>query len=391
MNEAIKIKLKLLDGTEAERTFFKLYPPYEEKIFVYVWLKENNDDTFTPMYVGKTTNGVRRWRKERKIKECKALYNGIQYHKNKLKPFVICFCDRENLSELEYHWFNILKTSTLYNGYNIRVPLLNTVVIPEYILKIQSMLNDGKDCFDIISLYPYMSLEAIRSINRGNRWFNPKYKYPLNSLPAQISYIGHYDKEGNLLEVYGSISQASRTTKTSRGAIRNMVTKTYGFFRKYEKAEKVCDNIGEINYEIKSYIIAQYDINGKLVCVYSSLKAASKAIGKENSWGREHIKQCLSTGKGIICYGGFLWRNYEKEEDVPKTIIPIKPKTGKNGGKTVYCYDDKGSLVNIFQNCHRAADFLGNPGCYSQIAEKARMKSKKMYKGFYWSYTKYEE
>lgn len=316
----------------------------KNKIFIYGWFLVNLDGNLIPKYIGQTITGSRRWYQERTRNQCKILYNGIKKYKEKLKPFIIEFTNKESLNKLERHYYDFFKTAYSLGGYNITVPETNRREEPSVVKKIKQLLLQQNLTYTDISQLVKASVSYIKQINLGTVWFEQTLQYPLNSaiyghhkadsIVKENELVCYYDKHGNLIKTFNTISDAVSFTGVCYHTIHNMIKNNYGYFRSYT-IEQIRNKI-EIVVKKKSTLkVIQYSAKGEYIADFPSIKAASKATGIK----REVISACIKQKDNLNCDGRFIWiLNNGKEplKKLPSSKIKIKKKlTGKFGGFTL--------------------------------------------------------
>lgn len=341
----------------------------QNRIFIYGWFLVESNDILIPKYVGQTINGYNRWNQERIKNNCAALYNGIHKHKEKLKPFIIEFTQAENLTELEQYYYNFLKTSYTFGGYNILVPKLHRQEEPEVVKNIKQDLKNKLNCKEISEKYS-VSRSSILHINRGISWFNELEQYPLNkelvsklvfkksiSQLKQGEIICYYNSSGKLVKTFDSISEASLDTGFSRHTIVRMMKDKYGYFRSFEKSN-IVDFIKIVQKKKPTLSVLQYTKDGNYLNTFTSIKTASKATGIK----REVISACIKQKDNLNCDGRFIWILNEGKEilkKLPPSKIKIKKKlTGKFGGFTLKQFNGT-ACVATYKSINEAARSLG--------------------------------
>lgn len=378
--------LKLLHTHEHIK--FKLLPEalYDEKMgksFIYCWLLQNTDNTFTPMYIGQTTAGKRRWQQERTRKGCVALYNGIQYYKENLIPCIIQFVAVSDLVKYEQLFYEKFYTDSIYNGYNIKIPNQYRRSPSTLVTTIKEYLLQGKT-YDQIIKELACKRNIVRAINLGLAWADNKTQYPINKLAGKSTFktlgktkvIGEYDEHGKLINTYDSILKAAKATNRSPTTVKNMCELKYGFFR-YDYKDHLP---AYINIIIKNRPITgkiwQYDLSGKFIASFNSVKAAAKATGI----ARSHINGCVLCKE--LQAGGFLWKRVHNEVESCAPKFNSSAKTGKFGGKPIMQLSLDNKCINKFKSVNEAARQTGFK-C-STLAKAAR-EQKKAY-GYFWKY-----
>lgn len=358
------------------------YVSKNKKTFIYCWMLKNSDNTFTPMYVGQTTTGKRRWNQERNRNGCIALYNGIHAHPETLAPYIIKFVAEEDLNYYEQLFYLKFYTDSQYNGYNIKIPAQHRKTAPELVNKIKILLQQGKT-YKYIKEQLNCKIELMRAVNLGHSWQDDTLTYPINKYAGKSTFkelgnkkvIGRYDANGQLLASYSSILQAAKASQITTSTIRRMCEGQYGFFR-YDRPELLPKQIIIIEHARKvKGVINQYNLDGNFIQSFASVKEAAR----KTKISRTHINGCV-LGKEPQA-GGFLWRR-QTEPTEQVAVINHTAKTGRFGGKLIGQFSLDGTLICTFKSVNEAARQT-NYNC-SNIARAARTNGTAS--GYYWKY-----
>ena len=84
--------------------------------------------------------------------------------------------------------------------------------------------------------------------------------------------------------------------------------------------------------------IVSYDFNGKLVRVYETAKEASQKLGLFDRTIDKAIRMNTTAG-------GYLWRRYNSEEDIKKTIEPYRKEKKSTISQPIIRIDSEGNEV----------------------------------------------
>ena len=129
-----------------------------------------------------------------------------------------------------------------------------------------------------------------------------------------------FDLQGNLLRQYDGLGMASKEENISKGNIENVCThrngkKTLnGFIFMYE--DDYIKN-GFIGYKsTKNRMINKYDLNGKFICSYESIKQAGESIPYLSNNGESNIT-AVCRGRQKTAYG-YIWRYSDDVDDINK-------------------------------------------------------------------------
>jgi hypothetical protein len=235
-----------------------------------------------------------------------------------------------------------------------------------------------------------------RAISGGYKWvFEEEYDYNLptsnkndsyyQKLASQISKtksagakfvpVAQYSLEGNFIQIYDSIKSASISTGTDRISLgqccRLEIKSANGFLWRYanETPEvKITPYLRKKRFD--SYEVAQYDINGDLICIFSSLDKVKEVADRTAVYD-------VINGKSKTA-GGYQWQKYSGQ----KKIEPLYYET--NRGKKVQQIDIKSDkVINEYDSLSDASIKTG----YSKSTiGKAAKGDRKTANGFKWKY-----
>ena len=138
----------------------------------------------------------------------------------------------------------------------------------------------------------------------GYIWRYEKYK---NIFPENINQYNQYDLNGNYIQTFYSIEEASKALGHKHLAISqvcNGLRKLAGGYqwRSYKK-DKIEPYMEQERIPVNRKIICQYDMKGNFIQEFSSIKLAEKYLGLKSSGG---ITMC-ATGKRKSAYG-YIWK-----------------------------------------------------------------------------------
>lgn len=216
----------------------------------------------------------------------------------------------------------------------------------------------------------FLGEREIYWINFYNSYYNG-YNATLGGDGVFTRQIMQYDMKGNLIAEYDNIQQAIKNTQISESVIRGVCQKRYKTAKNY--IFKYKDDKTEINtlisealknkhYKIQVY---QYDLSGKLIHIWNSVKEANINSGITN------ISRALNQSKPC---GNYIWRTFDKDFydnlDLNSIIIQLSK-------------DNK--ILNYYSSFLEAAKALGkNQG---NVISRA-CKNNKMAYGYKWKYLK---
>ena len=139
----------------------------------------------------------------------------------------------------------------------------------------------------------------------------------------------------------------------------------------------LCGNSNRVTINFKQ--VSCYDLNGNKIKTFDCINDAARFYNIADT----NIGECCKHRVGAITINNMYWE-YGNQDN----IVPIKPKTGKHGGKTVYQYDlTTGVYLQSFSSLANAERFLNKPGGNKNISAACLGKIKSAY-GYKWSYEK---
>lgn len=165
-------------------------------------------------------------------------------------------------------------------------------------------------------------------------------------------YIAQYSSDGNLLNVYSSLQEASENTGITTSRIgdccRGARPIAYGYLFKY------CDTPSDAPVTIDAYytyknldkVVAQYSLGGNLLNVFKDRIRAAKETGISCSV----IDNCCNGLKNTV--RGFQFRYYDDVNSVCPSIL--KYVKYPDSEKYVAQYSPKGDLVQLFESSEEA-------------------------------------
>lgn len=199
-----------------------------------------------------------------------------------------------------------------------------------------------------------------------------------------------YDLNGNMLKIFDSCTEAAIEMfkdKNKRNGICKCAsgeTKTsYGYiWRYYEdvldddnrvKNNLEHDDVVKLNTRNKTDInnipVYKFDLNGKYICMYDSIKDASV----DTNIGYNSIRACL-TGKQNVA-GGFRWKIADGNQN-----IAIKENKNK---KMVCQFDLSWNYIGSYESVTKASEITGIGVASIQKCASGKNKTAG---GYYWAY-----
>lgn len=202
---------------------------------------------------------------------------------------------------------------------------------------------------------------------------NKKITYLIDQFSLQGEYLGTHKNATQAARLFTDSPRAgNHILQVCRGE-RNIA---YGYQWRFHLKDSKCESI--INLQ-KEKEVSCYNLNGQLIQTFSSLAQAAKYYNIDDG----AISECCH-GKLKTAYNKYWCFGHNNKIEI------IKPKAGKNGGKTIYQYDAKTRLLlNEFQSTSMAAQKIC-PGSASNISRTAIGKGKTCH-GYLWSYLKFEK
>lgn len=212
---------------------------------------------------------------------------------------------------------------------------------------------------DLIAEYKANNVNYGYNISNGGDGIGDDYSYLC--VPIDM-----YDKQGNLLKSFKSITEAEEKTNCSsiNQYIRGKNKTSGGFVWRYstDSFDKYSCN----NEVIRSVI--QYDMDGNVIAEYNSIAHAERVTKNKG------IKNCI-TGQHKTS-GGFIWRY--KDDPFDKYDLEYKPK-----GKIIKQYSLGGTYIKTYSTCEQASYETGiNAGHISDVCSGKRLSCG----GFVWRY-----
>lgn len=236
----------------------------------------------------------------------------------------------------------------------------------------------------------------LRSTTGGYRWvFEDEYDFNLPMAIEDDSYyqklaviiskektsiakfraVAQYNLNGEFINIFSSIIEASKKTNTNRISIGNCCSgkiKSANNFiwRYFDGTPELTISKFERKIREDSYKVGQYDLSGKLIKVHENLSAVDKIADKSSVYD-------VITGRSKSSFG-FMWRKYEGDLQIP----PLKYET--NRGRKVVQKDKKnGVVINTFDSLTSASEITG----YSKSGiSKVLNGERKSAFGFKWEY-----
>ena len=129
----------------------------------------------------------------------------------------------------------------------------------------------------------------------------------VDPVPPSISakIVSQFDKEGNLIMVYPSISKASKSTGIPEMTLGKILSSKPQYLRGFIWMEgNKLTKITPPKKKIK--VVYQYDLSGNHIATYPSVIEAGKSTGVSRSSINDAVH-----GRSKTC-GGYIWKYVEK-------------------------------------------------------------------------------
>lgn len=195
---------------------------------------------------------------------------------------------------------------------------------------------------------------------------------------AKSKIVYQFDLLGNFIQEFYSAHEASRKTGIDYSSIcsccRKEKTNTKNYQWSYDRNDV---SIRDIHLQVtyRDRRVLQYDKNGNIIQIYTTLTEAAAASGVAKS---TISNVCRGIGKSG---GGFIWRY----EDI---IDPKIDKIQKANKKVVLQFDKSGNYIAEFESASAASQQTGiNLGNISQVC----MNKRKTAGGYIWKYKEKNE
>ena len=187
------------------------------------------------------------------------------------------------------------------------------------------------------------------SVSGGFYWANKRYNKLNVSLykTPQCKKLYLYDIDGNFVKEMNSFSEFCRAYNSSTAHIERALqrgTRVRGYFLSLQKVDKLDTSYSYIRAYGKVF---QYDLTGKLLATFASVKDAVKALGINETNLNSAARQCKP-------YKNCLW----SRGDFPITVKSCYPIASKMKKVGVYTLDNK--LVEVLKSVKAARAKYGS-------------------------------
>ena len=250
------------------------------------------------------------------------------------------------------------------------------------------VLHKNDDPFDnsVENLYPATQKELARKVYEKNREaINRK-----QGLTAEV-IVSQYDLEGNYLNTYRNLLQAAEAVEINASSISSVINGkrrlTAGgyYWRRGDSKDKIdtsfkeerMKQIKQINSEMQSRRIVQFDLTGKFIAVHNSIKEAVEKTGLS----RDAIGDVLR-GKRYLSRE-YIWKYADSFDEIPDQIkveeyrLPepaVVPKSRKELNLPEYEYPYQDLHLSDMEN----EIWKPVPGLeeYCMVSNKGRVKAR---------------
>lgn len=192
-----------------------------------------------------------------------------------------------------------------------------------------------------------------------------------------INTIDKYDCYGNKVCSYKNVNEASKLNNVNRNRIINCCTGHCVYVDTFVY-RFACDKFNTYKYySDKPKLVEKRNLNGELICIYSSTREAGRAMGLN---GSQISAACRGEYKQSY---GYIWRYVE---DPLRNIVPDFKHTGHC--KEVYQYSKDGILINKFQSIKEASEYTGIAS--NTISRYCNNKINAIFSNYIWSFIELE-
>lgn len=223
--------------------------------------------------------------------------------KNDLSNFtwsIIEVCKINELDEKEKYWINYYNSYS--DGYNATLGGQAWIrEVPECIHNIKHLLRDTDLDLQTIANQTGITYQIVSNINRGICYKEDDWPMPIRPVNKKVI---QYDKYGNEIARYGSVTEAAEAVNTSSTRISSACKKegdsAKGFIWRYENDPITMRGPLTVH---NSKIVIQLDKQGNEICRYASLQDAANAIGCKT---KDHIGRACRGERAT--YKGYVWK-----------------------------------------------------------------------------------
>lgn len=312
------------------------------------------------------------------------------------------------LSEKEIQFINLY--DTVKNGYNTTlggegtvglsgelskrsVPILQYTIDGKFI-KEWSSINECANCLNLSSGTIHNALTFKLFSYKNYIWiYKHKYnenllnlKITLNNLKSNsIKNIYQFDLNGNFINHYTSIREASINTNTSEDNLysclnKNSYTANNFIFMKennLEEVKAIINHLTNSKYTSAGKTILQFNYNKELIGEYDN----RNIISNKYNITPNSVSRVLSGERNSLKNTVLIYKHLFTEELLSEKIIKAKTKNGNI--KYVMQFDLYGNYINTYNNCTTASKAIG---CKNTSINECAKGEAFQSKGYIWIY-----
>lgn len=158
-----------------------------------------------------------------------------------------------------------------------------------------------------------------------------------------FSPVDQYDLQGNLAGSYKSVAMASEHTGCSISDICNCCKKKFAQSKGYVfRYRGDCFSLLDCSF-VKKY--AQYTLDGVFIASFDNQTEAAKSAGIRPTKISEICKS-QDSDKGCKTAGGYIWREYYANEDIPMNVKPARARRRRR----VLLKDKNGNIIDTYES-----------------------------------------
>lgn len=230
-------------------------------------------------------------------------------------------------------------------------------------------LEKQKTAYNFIWSYKMLTKEELKKIIKE-----------IENNPTAAKKVYQYDLNGNLIKIWSSTMEIERQlgykSQNINDCCLGKTKQSHGFFWSYEMLTKE-EVKAIVNSRRKPKTVYQYDLQGNLVMIWSSIMEIERQLGylQSNIWAC-----CNEKYKTVY---GFVWSYVELTPSQVKEIVDSKSQKNNASSKKIYQYDLEGNFIREWPSTREIERQLGFN--HQNICLCCRGKTKQAY-GFIWRY-----
>lgn len=262
------------------------------------------------IYIGKSAVSFEyRWSEHQKnfnaLRDNMAIHHAMfKYGRDAFDAQIIEECDNSIIDEREQYWINYY--DSYHSGYNCTIGGDGALKY-DYSLIVQ-LWTEGKSILDISEITGAERHTVTRVLKNNNISEEEIYRRDHGKSVLQ------YTTEGIFVNKFCSLTDASEqfdkdNISNIKSCCQKKIFSAYGYLWKYEEDDTPVEElVKQYNQYGKGIIkqVAQYDLDGNLLNIYSSCRQAARSINAPYHVG---ISACC-LGKQKIAYG-YIWKYYD--------------------------------------------------------------------------------